>query len=98
AGLAHQDRVVLGPPREDLHHALDLGLAADDGVELALRRELGEVAPELVEQLGALLALGPAGALLAAAAGAREHPDHLVADLLRVSVEVEQDARRDALV
>ena len=41
---------------------------------------------------------GPACALLAAAAGAGQHPDDLVADLLRVGVEVEQDARRDALV
>ena len=31
-------------------------------------------------------------------AGAGEHPDDLVANLLRVGVEVEQDARRDALV
>ena len=38
-----------------------------------------------------------AGAL-AAAAGAGEHPDDLVADLLGVGVEVEQDARGDALV
>ncbi len=35
---------------------------------------------------------------LAASAGARQHPDDLVADLLRVGVEVEQDARGDALV
>src|SRR5581483_10596580 len=35
---------------------------------------------------------------LAAAARAGEHPDHLVADLLRVGVEVEQDAGGDALV
>ena len=35
---------------------------------------------------------------LAAAGGAGEHPDHLVADLLGVGVEVEQDARGDALV
>ena len=38
-----------------------------------------------------------AGAL-AATAGAGEHPDDLVADLLGVGVEVEQDARGDALV
>src|SRR5439155_7386179 len=36
SGLANQDRVVLRAAREDLHHALDLGLAAHDGVELAL--------------------------------------------------------------
>ncbi len=39
-----------------------------------------------------------AGLPLAAPAGSGEHPDHLVADLLRVGVEVEQDARGDALV
>ena len=98
ARLADQHRVVLRAAREDLHHALDLGLAADDRVELALGGELGQVAPELVEQLRGLLALGAAGALLAAAAGTGEHPDDLVADLLRVGVEVEQDARGDALV
>src|SRR5207247_3396733 len=45
---------------------------------------------------------GRAGARLAAAlppaAGARQHADDLVADLLRVGVEVEQDAGGDALV
>src|SRR5215212_2815037 len=51
AGLADQHGVVLRAAREDLHDPLDLGLAADDGVELGLRGKLGEVAPELVEQL-----------------------------------------------
>ena len=100
AGLAQQHRVVLGAAGEDLHDPLDLGLAADHRVELALGGELGQVAAELVEQLRGLLALAagaPAGAL-AAAAGAGEHPDDLVADLLGVGVEVEQDARGDALV
>ena len=36
AGLADQHRVVLRPPRKDLHHAPDLFVAADDRVELAL--------------------------------------------------------------
>ena len=100
AGLAQQHRVVLGPAREDLHDPLDLGLAADHRVELAVGGELGQVAAELVEQLRGLLALaGRAGAgALAAAAGAGEHPDDLVADLLGVGVEVEQDAGGDALV
>jgi hypothetical protein len=39
-----------------------------------------------------------ASSTLLAAAGAGEHPDDLVADLLRVGVEVEQDARGHALV
>jgi hypothetical protein len=98
--LADQDGVVLRAARQDLHHALDLGLAPDDGVELALGGLLREVAAELVEQLRALGLLarsaGP-GALLAAARPG-EHPDDLVADLLRVGVEVEQDAGGDALV
>ena len=99
AGLADQNRVVLGAARQDLHHALDLGLAADDGVELAFGGELREVAAELVEQLRALrlLARGAALALLAPA-GAGEHADDLVADLLGVGVEVEQDPGRDAFV
>ena len=99
ARLADQHRVVLLAAREDLHDALDLGLAADDGIELPLGRGLRQVAAELVEQLRALrlLAGAAAGALLAPAR-AGEHADDLVADLLGVGVEVEQDARRDALV
>src|SRR4051812_4429799 len=107
AGLADQHRVVLRAPREDLHDPLDLGLPAHDRVELAVRGQLGQVAAELVEQLRGLLALAAlgragragAGALAgAAAAGAGQHADDLVADLLGVRVEVEQDARRHALV
>ena len=99
-GSPTQHRVVLRAAGEDLHDPLDLGLAADHRVELALGGELGQVAAELVEQLRGLLALAArAGAgALAAAAGAGEHPDDLVADLLGVGVEVEQDARGDALV
>ncbi len=107
AGLADEHRIVLGAAAEDLHDPLDLRLAAHDRVELALGCELGEVAPELVEQLRGLLRLARGagctgcgrtrGAALAAC-GPGQHPDHLVADLLRVRVEVEQDAGRDALV
>jgi hypothetical protein len=64
---------------------------------------------ELIEQLRGLLSLAGGAATRAGAAGARaltltaatgtgQHPDHLVADLLGVSVEVEQDPRGDALV
>ena len=109
ARLADEHGVVLRAPREDLHDPLDLGLAADDGVELAVGGELREVAAELVEQLRGLLAL-------ALRTGGRRHPrpapwpperrppgpgqhaDDLVADLLGVGVEVEQDAGGDALV
>src|SRR5206468_8984022 len=75
ARLADQHRVVLGAAGEDLHDPLDLGLAPDDRVELALRGEPREVAAELVEQPRRLLALARltrARALtLAAAAGPR---------------------------
>jgi hypothetical protein len=103
ARLADQHRVVLGAPREDLHDPLDLGLTTDDRVELAFGSELREVAPELVEQLRGLLALaggsGRRRALaLAPPARSRQHADDLVADLLRIGVEVEQDACRDAFV
>jgi hypothetical protein len=54
AGLADQHGVVLRAPRENLHHALDLGLTADHGVALALRSLPREVAAELVEELRAL--------------------------------------------
>ena len=100
ARLADQDRVVLLAAREDLHHALDLRLAADDGVELALGRHLRQVAAELVEQLRVLRLLAAGGGARAGLATARagEHADDLVADLLGVGVEVEQDPRCDTLV
>src|ERR671922_198128 len=98
ARLTDQDGVVLRAARQDLHHALDLGLAPDDGVELALGGQLGQVAAELVEELGALRLLAGGAPSLLAAAGAGEHADDLVADLLGVGIEVEQDARRDTLV
>ncbi len=46
AGLADQDRVVLGAAREHLDHAADLLVAADHGVELALLGDLGQVGPK----------------------------------------------------
>ena len=56
AGLADQDGVVLRAAGEDLDHAADLVVAADDRVELALLGGLGEVAPEPLERL--VLVLG----------------------------------------
>src|SRR4029079_10260593 len=102
ARLADQHGVVLRTARQDLHEALDLRLAADDRVELALGRLLRQVAAELVEELRALRLLTgrPAAAAAAALApaGAGEHADDLVANLLCVGVEVEEDARGDAFV
>mmetsp|Transcript_12109 Transcript_12109/g.33550 ORF Transcript_12109/g.33550 Transcript_12109/m.33550 type:complete len:800 (+) Transcript_12109:33-2432(+) len=61
--LPEQDGVVLPPPRQDLHHAQDLLVPADDRVEVAVPRLLAEVAAELLQDgLLLLLALAP-GAL-----------------------------------
>src|SRR5690606_39614182 len=49
AGLTDEHGVVLGAAREDLHDPLDLPVAADDRVELALAGGLGPVPAELVE-------------------------------------------------
>ena len=51
-GLADEHRVVLGATREDLHRPLELLRATDHRIELALAGSLGEVATELVEDLG----------------------------------------------
>src|SRR4029079_19203019 len=47
---------------------------------------------------GARLARAALAGAGAAAPGAGQHPEHLVAHLLRVRIEVEQDACGDALV
>src|SRR5262249_25164196 len=65
SGLADEDGIVLRPSGEDLDHALDLGLAADDGIELALAGELGQVTGELVEHGSLRALLGPGIVLIA---------------------------------
>jgi hypothetical protein len=51
AGLADEHRVVLGAAREHLDDAAHLLVAADDGIELALLGELGQVAAVAGERL-----------------------------------------------
>ncbi len=51
AWLADEHRVVLRAAREDLDHAANLVVSSDDRVELALARELGEVAAVALERL-----------------------------------------------
>ena len=51
ARLADEHGVVLGPPAEDLDHAPDLLVAADDRIELALSGQRREVAAVLLERL-----------------------------------------------
>ena len=58
AGLADEDRVVLGPARQHLDHAPDLVVATDDRIELAGARLGGQVAAVLLERgVGALRVL-----------------------------------------
>src|SRR5262249_30622958 len=49
AGLAEKHRVIFGPPTQDLDDALDLILASNDGVQLALTSQLGKVPAEAVQ-------------------------------------------------
>src|SRR5205809_996879 len=55
--LADQDGVVLCAPRQHLHHAADLLVPPDHGVDLAFARQLGEVAGEALDRLIFLLGL-----------------------------------------
>ena len=66
AGLADEDGVVLGAARQHLHDPADLGVAADDRVELAVAGGLGEVGAVLLQRLGG--GLGVLGGDLVAAA------------------------------
>ena len=93
AGLADQHRVVLGPAGQHLHDPLDLLLAPDHRVELALAGQLGEVAPELVEHQRALrlgLARGAAALALLAAGVAGQQLDDLLADTGEVGAQLDQ--------
>ncbi len=70
AGLADEHRVVLRATRQDLHHSFELVRSTDHRIELAFAGRLGEVAPELIEDL-AVAALFVVAALAGADAGAR---------------------------
>ncbi len=62
AGLADEQRIVLAPPAENLHRPLDLGLPADQRIDLALRSLGIEVGRESLERTG----LGADGSLILA--------------------------------
>ena len=70
-GLADEDGIVLGPARQHLNHPADLVVSTDDRVELALARELGEVAPVALERLIRGLGVLAGDALRAAHRGHR---------------------------
>ncbi len=71
AGLADEHRVVLGAPGQHLNHAPDLVVSTDDGIELALPRELGEVAAVALECLVGRLRVLAGDALRSANRGER---------------------------
>jgi len=104
ARLADEHRVVLRAARQDLISRSISVWRPTTGSKLALGRLLRQVAAETEwSRSFELFDFSPAGPLAATAAtlppsGAGEHADDLVANLLGVGVEVEQDARRDAFV
>src|SRR5262249_32968354 len=51
AGLAHEHRAVLGPPRQVLNDAPDLFVASDHRIELAATGEIREVAAVTLQRL-----------------------------------------------
>ena len=57
AGLADEDRIVLGAPLQHLHRAADLPVAADDRVQLLLLGPLGHI--DAVSAEGLPCVLGP---------------------------------------
>src|SRR5438552_10226852 len=96
-GLAHarlsdQDRIVFLAAGEDLDDSVDLELPSDDGIELSFAGERGEVAAELVQRRRLHLAL-------ALRLGYRGRPAQelqgLLADLLPIHPQLQQDARGD---
>src|SRR6185436_5132441 len=100
AGLADQDRVVLGAPGQHMHDTLDLLAAADDRVELALAGGLGQVAAELVkDQRPGRSALGrtDSGALVLLALVAAEQLVDLVTDPVEVGTKLHEHLGCDTL-
>src|SRR5207249_10685509 len=87
AGLADQHRIVLRPTGKDLDDALDLLLAADDRIELALASQLGQVAGELVEDRCLRALLGPRIVLVA------QERESLLSDLVEPGAGRLQDLR-----
>ena len=71
AGLADQDGIVLGAARQHLDHAADFLVAADDRIELAVARQLGQIAAVSLERLVFALGILVGDALRAAHAGQR---------------------------
>ena len=61
AGFADQHGIVLGAARQHLDRAADFLVAADDGIELAVARRLGEVARIFLQRVIAVFGRGAVG-------------------------------------
>ena len=85
--LADKHRVVLGAPGKHLHRPAHLLVAADDRIQLALARQVGQVACILRQRLVALLGLGIGHALIAA------HLRQRLEQVLAAHAGLAQDAR-----
>src|SRR5262249_6448830 len=88
-GLADQHRVILRAPRQDLDDAFDLLFASDDGIELALARELREVTRKLVEDRRLRALLRPRVVLIA------QQRERLLAHLVQTGAERLENFCRD---
>ena len=66
ARFADEDRIVLRAAGKDLDGAADFGIAADNGIELVLAREFGEVAAIFLERFVSRLGILAGDALVAA--------------------------------
>ena len=88
AGLADEHRIVLRAAREHLNDAADLLVAADDGIELAFARGVGEVARVALERLVLVL-----GRLVGDAVRAANRLERAEQRLVRCADASEQRAR-----
>ncbi len=102
AGLADQDRVVLGLPGEDADHVPDLPVAADDGVQLVLSGPLHQVGAELGQGVIGILRVFT-GHLAVAPDGGQDRQEAFPADVIagkegfKVPVRVFQQAQEQVL-
>ncbi len=91
ARLADEDGVVLCAAREDLDHALDFLLSADDGVDFAVLRSLCQIPAELIES-GAAARLGTVRLRYAAALLSAEGALELLSEAVDVYSHVAEEA------
>ena len=101
AGLADQNRIVLGPAAKDLDDAFDLVGPPDHGIQFVLPGEFGQVAPERPQcrRLRILLSSCLGGnpfALLLRGEIWIELLEDFVSGALDVDLEAFQDARGDS--